>query len=318
MDEILRRLLAAVGEDASVASLVDEARDQAKAEVRTLLKSAFKASMLRQAIERLEGAPATPPRIAEPASRDGRSACYVYAITPAGDSAPPREFGVDPAFPLESVACDDVQAIVSEVSLDEFGQAALNDHAADPQWIEAKVRAHDRVVKSARSFGAVIPCRFCTVVRNRDDVRKLLRENHQRVASTLDQLKGKSEWGVKLYFGGSDRASDNAAPSGKGYLQQKQQARDERRQSHGEAADFHQELTGAAERAVELPIQTNGDGEQLLNAAYLVADARVEEFRARVEAWAGHHATAGWRAEITGPWPPYNFAHLDLTVEAPA
>jgi hypothetical protein len=45
----------------------------------------------------------------------------------------------------------------------------------------------------------------------------------------------------------------------------------------------------------------------LLNGAYLVPDGD-ERFAAEVALLAEEHAAAGITFELTGPWPPYNFA----------
>jgi hypothetical protein len=218
---------------------------------------------------------------------------------------------------------DDLQAIVSPVSLDEFGQAALNERVADPQWVEAKVRAHDRVVKSALATGSVIPFRFCTVVRSPDDVRDLLTRHHDRVTATLAELAGKSEWGVKVYAAPTDAGGDepeSGEASGAAYLRRKSRAGEEQRESlqaaHGRAAALHEELTAIARGAVTLPAhrRRGEEGRPLvLNVAYLVADADLERFHAAVAAGA-----EGLSVEVTGPWPPYNFAHLDLSTEVAA
>ena len=48
----------------------------------------------------------------------------------------------------------------------------------------------------------------------------------------------------------------------------------------------------------------------VLNGAYLVPDARAEEFRALVDDLAARHRDHGLRFEVTGPWPAYNFSAL--------
>src|SRR4051812_18802635 len=227
-DDLLRRILAAAATEADAANverLVAEARKEAEDEVKGLLKSAMKAALLRGAAEQLDAGSSLRPRgpIAtaqvspssdangadahretESAPEDQASAdeaCYVYAITAAGPQSWLADtVGVDADRPLQLVRHEDLQAVVSRVSLAEFGQAGLDERATDPQWIEEKVRAHDRVIKSAMAAGgAVIPCRFCTVLRGADDVRRLLATHRDAIRATLAALDGKQEWGVKVY-----------------------------------------------------------------------------------------------------------------------
>jgi hypothetical protein len=343
-EDLLRRLLAAISGEASVHAgatardLLATARAEAEREIRALLTSAFKASLLRQVVDELErgrGAPAPAavvespltPRPPEATAPPAGAACYVYAITPAGEPSPVlMQQGVDPAFPVEAVRVDDLQAIVSPVSLDEFGQAALGDRVADPQWVEAKVRAHDRIVKTVLSVGAVIPFRFCTVVRSAEDVRDLLARHHDRVAATLSELAGKTEWGVKVYLDltAADGESFEAGESsGAAYLRRKSREVEARqasvRQAREGAVAFHDELAAIAMgAAVTLPLHRRDGVEIVLNGAYLIADADVARFHDAVATWRQDEMARGWSIEVTGPWPPYNFAQLDLSTEVAA
>jgi hypothetical protein len=46
----------------------------------------------------------------------------------------------------------------------------------------------------------------------------------------------------------------------------------------------------------------------ILNAAYLVPEARTEEFQSLVRTLSRRHAPEGLALELTGPWPAYHFA----------
>ena len=79
------------------------------------------------------------------------------------------------------------------------------------------------------------------------------------------------------------------------------------------ADQVHAALTADAVAACRRPPQDptlSGDRRRmLLNAAYLVEDARRDEFLARVSALAPEHPRLA--VELTGPWPPYSFAAVD-------
>jgi hypothetical protein len=269
---------------------------------------------------------ATPP----PIDPHSSTACYVYAITAAGDDAWVRDVpAIDSAFPLRVVRHDDVQAVVSDVSLDEFQQASLERRATQPEWIEAKVRAHDDVIRAAMECGAAIPCRFCTVLRSDGDVRRLLSVHAGRVAGTLAELDGKEEWGVKMYAVPVRESvgADVAAGGGKAYLERRR-SHDARRgeldrEARAHAKACHEEIAAVAAGAVVLPrrpgvASANGSDVPLLNGAYLVPRETLDDFHALVAAMRERHGPLGLAFEVTGPWPPYNFVHLDLSLEAAA
>jgi gas vesicle protein GvpL/GvpF len=337
-EELIKRLLAAMSSHKESDSVIAQARAEAEQEVRSLLKSAFKATLLRQAVEQLEGGHAQPAEGArdhEPEPNNAFSThvadpvtvgCYLYAITSSAPGAsPPACAAIDPAFPIELAEYDDIQAVVSNVPLEHFDSVAMKDRVADRQWVETAVRAHDEVVKSAMTFGAVIPCRFCTIVRSRDDIYALLSKHHDRIASTLESLAGKNEWGVKVFYPqpAAQQVAENI--SGTTYLQQKQQAKERaiknERAARDRAIRLHDLLSASAASAARLPPRrqsTEGARELLLNGAYLVADRETERFHAAVSDWTERHAPEGLGVEVTGPWPPYNFADLDLSLEAVA
>jgi hypothetical protein len=348
-DELLRRILTAAASEVGgpdVQRLVAEARAEAAEEFKGILKSAMKAALLRAAAEQLE-----PEQLASvaPGKDTGVSAenqppptaCYLYAITAAGpDPWPADMVGVDGTRPPEFVRHGDLQAIVSHVPLDEFGQAGLDDCATDPNWVEEKVRAHDRVIKQAMAGGrAVIPCRFCTVLRGTDDVRRLLNVHGNGIRATLAELGRKQEWGVKVYarqpaevarevaeslVGAAEAGPASGHRVGTAYLQRRRHEdalrAEVERAARSRAAACHEELAALADEAVVLPRRSNGArraaDEPVMNGAYLVPEARVEPFHAAVAELQERNAPLGLAFEVTGPWPPYNFVRLDLSLGA--
>src|SRR5690349_17778179 len=82
-DSFMRRLVsAAARSETDLGPLIADARSEAEREVRDLLRSAFKSSLLQQAVERLEKRPQAVAQSAE-----GTLGCYVYAIAFAGSRA---------------------------------------------------------------------------------------------------------------------------------------------------------------------------------------------------------------------------------------
>ena len=343
-DELLQRLLGALAraEHSDVARLVDDARAEAEAEVKGVIKSAMKAVLLRRTVEQLEdgepgrpAAPSPPAAVVEdapharpdPASA-GPTACYVYGITRAARATPPRDLRGVGGSPLRTTRAGDLEAITAEVSLDEFGPGAIDERLKDLQWVEQNVRAHDAALKALSDAGTVIPCRFCTILPAEDDVRASLERHHDAIVATLDALDGKKEWGVKL------TADTRAAPaaerepssgdSGRAYLMQKKRRggqREEVLRLAAEAAEqCHRELFALAADAALLPARDRGAarGWHLsLNAAYLVADSGAPAFHAKVAELSQRYHPHGLRIDLTGPWPPYTFVALNLSDAPP-
>ena len=78
------------------------------------------------------------------------------------------------------------------------------------------------------------------------------------------------------------------------------------------AEQVHAQL---AERALDAVVRSpqnrelsGHEGEMVLNAAYLLEAERAGELRDLVAELQAERAAFGARVELSGPWPPYNFA----------
>jgi Gas vesicle synthesis protein GvpL/GvpF len=244
---------------------------------------------------------------------------YVYGIVGRQKPALAGVMGVDAASPVFVLDDDGLGAIVSEVPLAEFGDEALRSNLEEVSWVAAKVRAHEDVLERAAREAPVLPLRFGTIYRSLDRVRDFLAGDRTDLASTLEQLRGKREWGVQSLvdrdrLGQAVHASDpravelaeatEAKPAGTAYLGRKRLERHLEARADQLAArlagEAHERLAAVAERAVLE--QTAG-----LKGAYLVDEARDDDFRRVLEDVGREYEPFGIRFELTGPWPPYSF-----------
>jgi gas vesicle protein GvpL/GvpF len=257
----------------------------------------------------------------------GATALYVYGVVPADTS--PALFqdteGVDTSEPTTLIAHASLAAVAGHVRLDEFGDEALESNLRDPAWLEAKVRAHDAVLAAAVPQTTVVPFRFGAIYESEDHVRTMLAERRDLV-ETLARLAGTVELGVGVYLDRERLRARLAAERGiAGEEQGTGRAYMERRRLEREldasvgsfaaeiAHDAHDSLAVRAEDARVNPVRPSlaGRGEMVLNAAYLVSAARDREFRTAVAELETRYADRGGAFEITGPWPPYNFAERE-------
>ncbi len=253
------------------------------------------------------------------------SGLYVYGVVRAADASGrigAGAHGVDPSAPVALLREGGLAALVSEVSLAEFGADAVAERIRDPSWLEEKVRAHEAVLDATLPRAPVVPFRFGTIFSEEEQVRRMLREQ-RHLRRTLDDLEGTLELGVKGYLdperfeaaqaGRPEHAEPTSA--GRSYLLRKQldlrlaEAREAFRAAL--ATESHELLAAAARDARANPLQrpeaTGRSGEMFLNGAYLVESAREEEFREALLELETRHGEAGAAYELTGPWPPYNF-----------
>jgi hypothetical protein len=371
MKQLQERLLAA--SDGQVGEIIQEAQDEALTEAKAIIRESLVQAILEHALRKLEdkatdaasdeqsilrreieairgkivenerllsqlGAPAVEERESGPddEAEEGHG-IYVYGIAGCGQGQPVGDLpgkGIDPAFPVYALPHQVIRAIVSQVSLQEFGQSALEANLNDVEWLEARVRAHEQILETVLAGHTLIPMRLCTIYRGEDRVQEMLARHYDDFVDTLARLEGKREWGIKVYCDdktmaqrvgeSSDRVKTLEAEigeksSGAAYFLKKKLeetiAEEMERVSDECAQRSHDRLASHAEEAVVNPLQgqeiTRRRETMILNGAYLVAEERLADFRAEVESLKAEYGGIGLSYEMTGPWPPYNFVTLN-------
>lgn len=265
---------------------------------------------------------------------------YIYGIIYEPGQQPVRDLaieGIGSRLPVYAIPYQSIQAILSKVSLEEFGETALEINLQDRDWLDMNVRAHQDIIERVMGCYSLIPMRFCTICRSEQEVMELLMRYHDDFAENLARMKGKQEWDVKMY--GLDEtlrelvpqvspkikelnASLNGKSDGAAYFVRKKIAhlvREEAEQiGRNYAMQSHSRLLNHAEAAADLPLSSPNppDDQQkmLFNGAYLVPEDRIGDFQAELERLTHEYEDKGLKFELTGPCPPYNFVKLTVDV----
>lgn len=261
-------------------------------------------------------------------------AYYLYCVGERDALAPP--YGKEMPPPIEAdapfVLIDGggLSAVTSVVPLADYGEDALQSRMSDASWVAVRAMRHERVVEHFARRTSVVPLRFGTIYLERENVEAMLAEKHDELRAIIENLRGREEWGLNLYCDRAKlrenitslsprlrelRARADAASAGQSYLMRKkidsmreQEARAEQRRV---AAEVERELMARSDAAARLRVlkdEASEWGELATKLAFLVERARFDEFRGAAERLAREHADAGFRLELTGPWPAYNFA----------
>ena len=261
---------------------------------------------------------------------------YVYGIV-QGDSGQPIDGlpneGIDPAYPVYALPYQAIQAVVSMVSLQEFGQEQLEANLNDIQWLEAKVRAHEATLESVMVGHTLIPMRFCTIYQSESRVREVLAQHYNDLLDGLARLEGRQEWAVKVYYNveiltrkveeTSDRVKElkaKVAQESRGvayFLKKKLEqviAEEMERICDEIAQHSHDRLAGHTEdtrvNSLHSKEMTGRKEEMVLNGAYLVAEGQWAALRAELASLEKEYGTFGFSYELSGPWPLYNFVTI--------
>jgi len=263
---------------------------------------------------------------------------YVYGVIKGEDGQPinglPNE-GIDPAYPVYALPHRAIQAVVSKVSLLEFGQEEIKANLNDMKWVEARVRTHEAIIEVAMSGRSLIPLRFCTIYQSESRVQEKLAQHYEDFISNLTRLDGKQEWAVKVFCDHerlareAEEISDKVKAlkvemaqksSGAVYFLKKKVeqaiAEEAERISDEIAQHSHGRLADHAEESRVNPLQSKelaGRAEDMtLNGAYLVSEGQMAALRAELENLEKDYGDLGFSYELTGPWPPYNFVTISF------
>lgn len=199
-----------------------------------------------------------------------------------------------------------------------FGAAISELREADLHPDVASVLAYESVMESFFGRRTIIPMRYGCAVRDRPELAAVLDKRREECEALLHRLEGLAEMSIQVQAGGSEAGSEigsAAVPpaclpdlnrSGASYLLAKQRyyrGADRNVARQNELVEtVCRSLAGLfMHRKVELPSR----GTSQLSLYFLVTRASVEAFRE-----ASRHAlpNESARLQISGPWPPYNFA----------
>lgn len=251
----------------------------------------------------------------------GEPARYLYAVcrglpTAALDGV--RGLGGER---LEVLGVLDLEAVVSTVDLEEFGEDGLRANLERLEWVEQTARGHDAVVQACAAASPTAPMRLATVCLDDDSVRLRLEERYDELVGALGRVEGRQEWSVKVYAhpvtSVATEPAEPAAVGGAAYLRRKKAAAEERHTAQADAVAaseaIDRELCGIAVAARHLrpqdPRLAGYDGTMLLNGAYLVDSVAARSFAGRVAELVAVFPDVSIACD--GPWPPYSFASLE-------
>ena len=212
---------------------------------------------------------------------------YVYAVLESMRAAP-AEAGLD-GSPLRLVDKGRLAAVVSDSS---DAQLRASEQAL---W------AHERVVESLMSDGAVLPMRFGSVLRDDEAVEAMLCERREGLTAALKRVSGAVELGVRAAWDPAAAAKGVAASGAPGAAYLLGLARSRQR-----ARALAERLDRAVDELCRTRVQRLLTSPSLpVSAAYLVERGGVDAFRDRLATLDAEVQEA--QVICTGPWPPYSF-----------
>ena len=227
----------------------------------------------------------------------------------------------------------DIEAVVSEVSLKEFGSEEIQRKAAeDLEWIKDKALMHEKAIETAmnNSDDLIIPMKFGTIFKDRESLTGSLKKDYLKFKNLLNGLKGKEERSVKIYSKfqlleneikkslpiiQSKLEEIRHLPSGRQYFLEEEVNEMTKREAKEFVNNyiplFLENLKGLAEELKENKILgkelTQRKDPMVFNGAFLVKKEKVDRFQKEIQKLRAEYEKIGFTFESSGPWPPYNF-----------
>jgi hypothetical protein len=237
------------------------------------------------------------------------TATYVYGLVKADAELPPDLEGLGPGR-VGTIAHQRVAAIVSDVP------------TGRPLGTRDDLIAHERVLDAVAERTAVLPMRFPAVVEEDGVVSELLAPNQERFMEALARLDGLVQFTVKGRFE-QDAVLCEIAEADDEIMALRERVRDVPEDASyydrirlGElvvtAMEQRRDEVGrrVLERlrpfAVDMSPRPLAQPDEVLNAAFLVARDRVENFDDAVEG-VGRDLAGRVRVRLVGPLAPYDF-----------
>ncbi|MET7323736.1 GvpL/GvpF family gas vesicle protein [Streptomyces sp. NPDC005549] len=262
----------------------------------------------------------------------GLVCAFAVTRTPPDPDGLAAARGHEEGGPLRVLRAGGLCLVVQDVPAALFGEEALTERLNRPEDLERCARAHHRGVEAAAGRGPVVPLPMATLYRGDLTAARAVAARQPVLDTLLVRLRDRTEWAVKVHAAEAapEAAADTGtvAPTtsggGRAYLSRVSARRREERGAHGKALAEAEAVDAALRRHAVAATRHRPQSErltgrrtpQLLNAAYLVEDARRADFTAALARFTAGGPHRAVRVEASGPWIPYSFARWDEDPQA--
>lgn len=249
------------------------------------------------------------------------NAFYVYGIV---------KFGVDLELSEKGLAGKDVY-LVSKGKFSALVHNCIEKPYTneDPEKIKELIIAHNRILdKAMEDFDGAIPLPFNTIIKKgkgsaRFNLKKWLNDNKERLENLWNKVKGKKEYGIRIYYDKEKLLQEASAnkeikkieediegkTQGLSYLLQgkiKDKKQDIFQSKINELKkEYYEKIKGAAEEIAINPSKISLEEEKdlLLGLSVLTEEKKVEQIKEILK----EKEQEGFTFHLAGPFAPYSF-----------
>ncbi len=240
------------------------------------------------------------------------AACYVYGVVPASARLPEQLRGLGPTGQVRLVRTEEIAAVVGAVALDR------------PLGTRADLTGHEGVLDALVDAGiTVAPMRFGAVVADEQAVTdELLVPHEEHFTELLRDLTGRVQYTLTGRYEEEPVLREVLEQYPEIRAVQEQIAELSPEQAYHQRLRLGEMIVGALQDkqrrdgadlldvltpyAVDVVVREPGQADGVVDAAFLVADERRDEFDAAVEE-RGRQLAGRVRLRLLGPVPAYDF-----------
>jgi hypothetical protein len=236
--------------------------------------------------------------------------------------------GLEETSSISAFEYKGMYAVISAVSLDEYGEESMQIKGEDVGWLTEKACRFMEIMQSINEKVVVIPMKFLTLFTSEQRIVEVIDENYEDFKDTFNKLSGREELSVKIYC--SDKAFKETSMGEEIAAFEKTLAGKPkgaifflRKKFDGELDSRVQDkickiANSIVEEAVPLCIEmkslkllakeiTGVKERMVLNCAFLVDSKEKDKFRSYFQEAKEKYKASGFNIECLGPWPPYDF-----------
>jgi len=267
---------------------------------------------------------------------------YLYCIREKTEDAPTISTkGIDGEGEVHALPFQKLEAIVSEVSLEEFASEEIQRRAQENlNWIKEKAVIHEKVIEEAMGenshFLNLIPMRFGTLFKDKGRLEKMLNNGYYKIKEILERIRGRQEWSVKVYLWEREKYERMikeknetirekekeiaSLPEGMAYFIEEELKEVISKEVERELDHITEEIFESLKKQAAAFVKgkilekelTGRQEPMVLNAAYLIPEENIEDFKKEAIELNQQIQGKGLFLEYSGPWPPYNFTPIEI------
>jgi hypothetical protein len=244
-----------------------------------------------------------------PRARSQTKVIHLYGVTQAPGLSTNfyRDLkGVDGVAAVEPLECDGFICWISRVPEADFARD-LAQNMQDLDWLAAVTTRHQEAISAIAGAADILPARFGLEFSNDLSLRSHIESRRTALRADFQRLRGKQEWGIKVFALASAPLPTKKFRTGKEYLQAKSAlSRPASRFPDPALSKFADALESISDQVAEGGKFAAARRDLEFHKVLLLKRSDRPKLEALIrkfsKKWKGRK-----RVECTGPWPPFSF-----------